>query len=119
MTGCMGPELLEYIPSFLSSGLLSSETAVEIIEFLPFIGLTIHKFQHSVLQILIGVWKPLREKISYFLLQPPVGTDDVLNLVNLRKADLTLITTIFNSQLNQVLSSPGIYIFIIENLSEL
>ncbi|KAJ3325466.1 pre-tRNA nuclear export protein [Boothiomyces sp. JEL0866] len=112
MTGCMGPELLEFIPAFLSSGLLSSETALEIIDFLPFIGLTIYKFQQSVEVILKGVWKPLREKISYFLLQPPVGTDDALNLLNLRKADLTLITTLFNSQLNEVLTCP-------ENISEL
>ncbi|KAJ3271577.1 pre-tRNA nuclear export protein [Terramyces sp. JEL0728] len=108
MTGCMGPELLEYIPVFLSSGLLSSETAVEIIDFLPFICLTIYKFQQSVEQILKGVWKPLREKISYFLSQPPVGTDDALNLLNLRKADLTLITTLFNSQLNDIMTCPDL-----------
>ena len=45
MAGCMGPSLLEYIPAFLSSGLLSSETATELIDFLPFIGLTIYKLQ--------------------------------------------------------------------------
>jgi exportin-T len=45
MAGCMGPSLLEYIPAFLSSGLLSSETANELIDFLPFIGLTIYKLQ--------------------------------------------------------------------------
>ncbi|KAJ3256087.1 pre-tRNA nuclear export protein [Boothiomyces macroporosus] len=119
MTGCMGPELLEFIPAFLSSGLLSSETAIEIIDFLPFIGLTIYKFQQSVEIILKGVWKPLREKISYFLLQPPVGTDDALNLLNLRKADLTLITTLFNAQLNDVLTCPGNCHITLENISEL
>jgi exportin-T len=45
MAGCMGPELLEFVPSFLSSGLLSSETAKEIIEFLPFINQMVYKFQ--------------------------------------------------------------------------
>jgi exportin-T len=45
MTGCLGPELLEFLPSFLSSGLLSSESAKELIDFLPFIGLTVYKFK--------------------------------------------------------------------------
>ncbi|KAI8901283.1 armadillo-type protein [Globomyces pollinis-pini] len=112
MTGCMGPELLEYIPQFLSCGLLSSETATEVIEFLPFIGLSVHKFQLSILPILVTVWRPLREKITYFLTQPPVGTDYVIELVRLRKADLTLIATLFNSQLDGVLTAP-------ENLPEL
>jgi exportin-T len=45
MSGCLGPELLEFIPSFLSSGLLSSESAKELIEFLPFISQIVFKFQ--------------------------------------------------------------------------
>ncbi len=45
MTGSIGPELLEFIPSFLSSGLLSSESAKELIDFLPFISQIVYKFQ--------------------------------------------------------------------------
>lgn len=45
MTGCMGLELLEYVPMFLSAGLLASETTNELIEFLPFVGLIIYKYQ--------------------------------------------------------------------------
>jgi exportin-T len=45
MSGCLGPELLEFIPAFLSSGLLSSESAKELIDFLPFISQMVYKFQ--------------------------------------------------------------------------
>lgn len=45
MTGCMGSELLDYVPSFLNFGLLSSESPTELIEFLPFVGLIVFKYQ--------------------------------------------------------------------------
>jgi exportin-T len=105
MTGCMGPELLEYIPMFLSSGLLSSESSKELTDFLPFVGLSIHKFKSSIKPILIGMWKPLSEKITQFLSIIPVGTDDKINLVNLRKSSLNLFAILFNSQLDDVFYS--------------
>lgn len=58
--------------------------------------------------MLINIWKPLREKITFFLSQPPVGTDDKINLLNLRKADLNLLIILFNAQLDDVLYAPGI-----------
>lgn len=58
------------------------------------------------------IWKPLREKITFFYTQPLVGTDDRLYLISLRKADLNLIATIFNSQLDDILCAP-------ENIAEL
>jgi hypothetical protein len=58
---------------------------------------------------LIKLWKPLREKINYFLSQPPVGTDDVIAFINLRKADLSLITGLFSSGLDDILTCPGTF----------
>ena len=48
MTSCMGPEILGYIAMFLERGMLGSESSKEITDFLPFLGLTIHKFQVSM-----------------------------------------------------------------------
>jgi exportin-T len=45
MVGCIGPEVLKYMPSFLASGMLSTDSAEELADFLPFIGLMIHKFE--------------------------------------------------------------------------
>jgi exportin-T len=58
MAGCMGPELLEFVPSFLSSGLLSSESAKEIIEFLPFINQMIYKFQVLLIHVALDSQYP-------------------------------------------------------------
>ncbi len=49
----------------------------------------------------------MREKINYFLSQPPVGTDDVITMLNLRRADLSLITGLFVAGLDDILTIPG------------
>jgi exportin-T len=109
MTGCMGPELLEYLPTMLGSGLLSGESPREIVDFLPFFGLCIYKFKGlSIRSILCTVWKPLFSKIMGFLSQPSEGTDDLRNAMELRKAYLTLVATIFNSRMDDIFFDPGI-----------
>lgn len=106
MAGCMGPELLDYIPVFFSSGLLSADSASELTDFLPFIGLMVHKFKHLIGPMLTELWQPLRAKTGEFLSQPPIGTDDTFNLIALRRADLTLLATLFNSELDTTLTVP-------------
>ncbi|KAI8926197.1 armadillo-type protein [Entophlyctis helioformis] len=107
MVGCVGPAILDHLPTFLSSGLLSSSTANELIDFLPFVGLMIYKFKASIMGILVNLWIPLREKIFLFLNQPAAGTDDYLQQLALRRAYLTLLSALFNSDLTQVLTSPS------------
>jgi exportin-T len=106
MAGCMGPELLDYVPIFFSSGLLSTDSAGELTEFLPFIGLVVHKFQQTISPMLTELWQPLRAKLTAFLNQPPIGTDDTVSLIALRRADLTLLAVLFNSELDTILTAP-------------
>ncbi len=42
-----------------------------------------------------------------FLSRPPVGTDGLINLISLRKADLSLLASLFNSGLDEVLTANG------------
>lgn len=46
------------------------------------------------------------EKIGGFLSIPPVGTDDEVGLINLRKSFLNLLGVILNSGLDEVLTCP-------------
>jgi exportin-T len=106
MVGCMGVEFLDFVMTFFSSGLLSTDSAGELTDFLPFIGLLIHKFGSAISSMLIELWIPLRNKLSIFLNQPPIGSDDILSIGLLKRADLTLLTTLFTSDLDCVLASP-------------
>ncbi|EGF81201.1 hypothetical protein BATDEDRAFT_87454 [Batrachochytrium dendrobatidis JAM81] len=104
MVGCVGPVILDHLPTFLSAGLLSSTTATELIDFLPFIGLMIYKFKFSIADILVELWTPLREKIFLFLNQQAVGTDDIIQQISLRRSYLTLFTALFNSEMQAILT---------------
>ncbi|KAH6581998.1 hypothetical protein BASA50_000428 [Batrachochytrium salamandrivorans] len=106
MVGCVGPVILDHLPMFLSSGLLSSTTATELIDFLPFIGLMIYKFKFSIVDILIELWSPLRDKIFIFLNQQAVGTDDLIQQLALRRSYLTMLSALFNSEMQVVLTCP-------------
>lgn len=57
MFGCLGPEVLEHVPSFLSAGLLSSQKIDEVAEFMPFISLLIHKFKVNILLTIVKTSK--------------------------------------------------------------
>ncbi|KAL2916594.1 pre-tRNA nuclear export protein [Polyrhizophydium stewartii] len=107
MVGCVGPVILDHLPTFLSAGMLSSSTATELVDFLPFVGLMIHKFKSSIVDILGELWCPLRDKIFLFLNQPAAGTDDFVQQLSLRRAYLTLLAALFNSDLAAVLTSPA------------
>eukprot|EP00842_Homolaphlyctis_polyrhiza_P004115 jgi/Hompol1/4704/HPOL_003826-RA len=107
LVGCVGPAVFDHLPTFLSAGLLSSSTATELIDFLPFIGLMIHKFKSSIVGILTSLWGPLREKIFLFLNQPAAGTDDFIQQLSLRRAYLTLLVALFNADMPEVLTSPS------------
>lgn len=113
MAGCMGPEFLGFLPTFFQSGLLSTDSASELTEFLPFVCLIVHKFPAQIVSpMLAELWLPLRNKLNVFLKQAPVGTDDTINLTALRKADLNLLGTLFLSDLDGILTLP-------QNLSHL
>ena len=99
----MGPNVLEFIPSFLANGLLPSDSPKELCDFITFIGFIIHKFSHSVTAMLMELWRPLVIKVDQYLSQPPIGTDDVINLQALRKSLLSILTTLFNEELDKVL----------------
>lgn len=55
----------------------------------------------------------MRAKINQFLGINPIGTDDTLAFVNLRKADLTLLLSLFGAGLDDVLTDPGTFFLVV------
>ncbi|CAG8540097.1 13108_t:CDS:10 [Ambispora gerdemannii] len=91
----LGTEILPYIPPLIN-GLLNESQVSELVDFLPFIGLISHKFKPKIFDILNELILPLVNKVFLFLNQAPSGTDEVLLLMELRKAYLAFILGLFN-----------------------
>lgn len=63
--------------------------------------------QNVVFEILNGLITPLLQGVFASLGEPTAGTDDEVELAELRKEFLTFILVIVNNDLGQVLVSPG------------
>ncbi|RHZ76816.1 hypothetical protein Glove_189g18 [Diversispora epigaea] len=104
LVNVLGIEILPYLPTLIN-GLLNKSEASELVDVLPFIGLISHKFNPSIFDILNELIVPLVNKVFVFFHQPPSGTDDVLLLVNLRKAYLNFILSLLNGGMDAVFIS--------------
>ncbi|KAI8913285.1 armadillo-type protein [Gorgonomyces haynaldii] len=105
MTNGLGVHVLESIPLLLTNGLIGEDS--ELIEFMPFLGLLVHKFGPQIQQVMETLWHPLFVKIQTFLAQVPIGTDDLVNQDTLLKHFLQLLTTLFSYDLYRILVQPG------------
>ena len=105
MVGCVGRDILDQLPSFLAAGLLSNTSTTELIEFIPFLCLVIHKFKDQITNILIDIWSPLRESLFVFLNRSGIsGTDDLIELGNLRRSYLTIVSAFVVAGLQHILT---------------
>ncbi len=116
MVGCMGPSVLSYLKPLISAGMFASDSAKELVEFMNFLGLVIHKFKRSIYDTVNEMFIPLMEKTFFILNQAPSGTDEAQGSIELRKAYLTFMSCLFNSDLDGVLISDGTFPFYCEFL---
>lgn len=110
------------------SNLLAHFEPSELVDFMNFIGLLIHKLQvcfsfvhtfdqhllnflqkdmYDVLDQLIG---PLSTHINVILSQPISGTDDQRAHIETKKAYLALLNNIIASQLQRIFISERVYV---------
>jgi len=93
-----GPEVTELIPSLMDN-LLAHFEGSELVDFINFVNLLVHKLQQdlfNVLDVLIG---PLNAHITNLMFQPVTGTDDILTHSESKRAYLTLLNNIASSKL--------------------
>ncbi|KAI7870604.1 armadillo-type protein [Spinellus fusiger] len=101
---CLGSEVLPYLPTLIN-GLLTECEITELNDFLPFIGLVAHKFKPMIHTIMDELLLPLVKRVFDFLNTTPTGTDEAMLLLELRKAYINFIVSLFNAELEGVLVS--------------
>ncbi|KAG2221392.1 hypothetical protein INT45_012643 [Circinella minor] len=104
LINCIGAELLPLLPAFIT-GLLTECQISELVDFLPFIGMISFKFKPMILNITDELLLPLVKRVFDFLNTSPSGTDEALVLIDLRKAYLNFILSLFNADLQGVFVS--------------
>ncbi|KAG6813913.1 hypothetical protein H0H92_005762 [Tricholoma furcatifolium] len=99
-----GPSVTHFIPPLMANLLAHFEPS-ELVDFMNFIGLLIHKLQKDMFDVLDQLIGPLSTHITALLSQPVSGTDDERAQVDTKKAYLGLLNNIMSNKLDGIFIS--------------
>ncbi|GLB40453.1 putative ARM repeat-containing protein [Lyophyllum shimeji] len=99
-----GPSVTHFIPPLMANLLTHFEPS-ELVDFMNFIGLLIHKLQKDMFDVLDQLIGPLSSHITALLSQPISGTDDERAHIDTKKAYLALLNNIMSNKLHGIFTS--------------
>lgn len=99
-----GPSVTRFIPPLMANLLAHFELS-ELVDFMNFINLLIHKLQQDLFDVLNELIGPLSAHITGILSQPVSGTDDELSHAEIKKAYLALLNNVVSSKLHGIFIS--------------
>ncbi|OCH95393.1 ARM repeat-containing protein [Obba rivulosa] len=99
-----GSNITQLIPPLMANLLAHFEPS-ELVDFMHFIGLLMHKLQDDMFDVLDQLIGPLSAHIHGLLSQPVTGTDDEVTHVDTKRAYLALLNNVMTSELQGVFTS--------------
>ncbi|KAI0264504.1 ARM repeat-containing protein [Gloeopeniophorella convolvens] len=93
-----GPEVTDLIPTLMVN-LLAHFEGSELVDFINFVNLLVHKLQQDLFNVLDELIGPLNTHVTNLMFQPVTGTDDVLSHNESKRTYLTLLNNIMSSKL--------------------
>ncbi|KIJ50979.1 hypothetical protein M422DRAFT_27087 [Sphaerobolus stellatus SS14] len=99
-----GPTMTKYIPLLMAS-LLTHFDSGELVEFIQFISLLVHRLQEQILDVLDELVTPLSSHIVSILSVPINDTNDRQVHMETKKAYLSLLNNIMSTKLHVVFTS--------------
>ncbi|KAI0342761.1 ARM repeat-containing protein [Trametopsis cervina] len=99
-----GPNVTHLIPPLMAN-LLAHFEPTELVDFMGFIGLLVHRLQNDLFDVLDQLIGPLTLHIDGLLSQPVSGTDDQIAHADTKRGYLTLLNSIMSSKLHDIFTS--------------
>ncbi|KZV62903.1 KapM protein [Peniophora sp. CONT] len=96
-----GTQITDLIPPLMVNLLTEFEPA-ELVDFMNFLNLLIHRLQGDMFNVLDELFTPLTVHIAGIMSQPVSGTDDALARGETKRAYLTFLTNVMSSKLQGV-----------------
>ncbi|KAF8531197.1 armadillo-type protein [Trichophaea hybrida] len=107
IVGVLSSNILPSLPRWISGLMAKSSTKEEISMFLKLLNQLIHGFKNVIYEMLNELFTPLLQRVFVSLSEPVNGTDDHVQLTDLRREFLNFILIILNNDLGQVLFSEA------------
>ncbi|KAK5133016.1 hypothetical protein LTR08_008303 [Meristemomyces frigidus] len=107
LLGVLGSQVLPQLPRWIDGLLSSASSNDEMAMFLRTLGQVVYGFKAEIAGILDQLLSPLLHQVFTGLSQPITGTDDEIQLKELKQQYLNFILVILNNDLGPVLVSPA------------
>jgi exportin-T len=105
LIGVMGIGMLPLLPRWIEGLLSESSSKDEMAMFLRLLDQVVSGFKKDIYSVLDSLLTPLVQRVFAGLNEPVAGTDDAIQLAELRREYLTFIQVILNNDLGSVLVS--------------
>ncbi|RDW83204.1 putative exportin-T [Coleophoma crateriformis] len=122
LMGVLGSGILPQLPRWIDGLLSQSSSKDEMAMFLRLLDQVVYGFKTEIVPVLDSLLTPLLERVFSGLNEPVTGTDDEIQLAELRREYLTFIQIILNNNLGEVLvsgSNQGIFDTLITSVTTL
>lgn len=96
-----GSNVTDFLPTLMSNLLAHFEPS-ELVDFMTFIGLLMHRLQTEMFSVLEQLVSPLHARIVDLLATPISGTDDKVTHQDTKKGYLTFLNSIMSNKLHGV-----------------
>lgn len=105
--GVLGNNVLPQLPRWIDGLLSSASSNDEMAMFLRTLGQVVYGFKAEIFDILDQLLSPLLQRVFSGLSQPTTGTDDEIQLKELKQQYLNFVLVILNNELGSVLVGPA------------
>lgn len=107
LLGVLGIGMLPLLPRWIDGLLSQSSSKDEMAMFLRLLDQVVFGFKGEISSVLDSILTPLLQRVFNGLAEPITGTDDEIQLAELRREYLTFIQIILNNDLGDVLVSEA------------
>jgi exportin-T len=107
LMGVMGIGMLPLLPRWIDGLLSQSSSKDEMAMFLRLLDQVVFGFKKEIYTVLDSLLTPLLQRVFAGLAEPVTGTDDEIQLAELRREYLTFVQIILNNDLGSVLVSES------------
>ncbi|KAI1102659.1 Xpo1-domain-containing protein [Jackrogersella minutella] len=107
LLGVLGSAVLPQLPQWIDGLLSRSSSKDEMAMFLRLLDQVVYGFKTEIYEVLNQLLTPLLQRVFGGLSEPISGTDDEIQLAELRREYLTFIGVILNNELAGVLVSEA------------
>lgn len=107
MLGVLGSQILQQLPRWISGLLSQTSTRDEMATFLRLLDQVVFGFKTEIYGILDELLTPLLQRVFAGLSEPTTGTDDEIQLAELKRQYLDFVLAILNNDLSGVLISAS------------